>query len=173
MQIAAPCGNGASDGQSNNPRNRVCDFDCDVSGWPGFMEWSMSEFVEAKTAELTGAALDWAVAKVCGVRYINSYIVTTERNAIGEIISSSAISNYRPSTDWAHGGTLLDRYDIALNGGVAGGERVIYATLRAVDDNEPFATATGSTRLIATCRAVVSAKLGDVVRVPEGLEVVK
>ena len=42
MQIAAPCGNGASDGTSNNPRNRVCDFDCAVSCWSGFVEWCMN-----------------------------------------------------------------------------------------------------------------------------------
>ena len=42
MQIAAPCGNGASDGQGNHPRNRVCVFDCDVSCWFGFMEWCMN-----------------------------------------------------------------------------------------------------------------------------------
>lgn len=42
MQIAAPCGNGASDGPSNHPRNRVCVFDRAVSCWSGFVEWSMN-----------------------------------------------------------------------------------------------------------------------------------
>lgn len=42
MQIAARCGNGASDGPSNYPRNRVCDFDCAVSCWSGFVEWCMN-----------------------------------------------------------------------------------------------------------------------------------
>lgn len=42
MQIAAPCANGASDGPSNYPRNRVCDFDCTVHCWSSFMEWCMN-----------------------------------------------------------------------------------------------------------------------------------
>lgn len=42
MQIAERCGNGASDGTGNNPRNSVRDFDCAVSCWPGFMEWCMN-----------------------------------------------------------------------------------------------------------------------------------
>lgn len=42
MQIAAQCGNGASDGPSNHPRNRVCVFGCAVSCWSGFVEWCMN-----------------------------------------------------------------------------------------------------------------------------------
>ena len=42
MQIAAPCGNGASDGPSNHSRDRVCIFYCDVFGWSCFMEWRMN-----------------------------------------------------------------------------------------------------------------------------------
>ena len=42
MQIAALCGNGASDGQSNHPRNRFCDFDCAVYCWSGFMGWRVN-----------------------------------------------------------------------------------------------------------------------------------
>lgn len=42
MQIAAQCGNGASDGPSYYPRNRVRDFNCAVSCWSGFVEWCMN-----------------------------------------------------------------------------------------------------------------------------------
>lgn len=42
MQIAAPCGNGASDGPSNHTRYRVCDFDCAVSCWSILVEWCMN-----------------------------------------------------------------------------------------------------------------------------------
>lgn len=42
MQIAAPCGNGASDGPGNHPRNRVRVFDCAVSCWSGFVGWRVN-----------------------------------------------------------------------------------------------------------------------------------
>ena len=42
MPIAARCGNGASDGPSNYPRNRVRDFDCAVYCLFGFVEWCMN-----------------------------------------------------------------------------------------------------------------------------------
>ena len=42
MQIAARCGNGTSDVASNDPRNRVCVFDCAVSCLSGFVEWCMN-----------------------------------------------------------------------------------------------------------------------------------
>lgn len=42
MPIAAPCASGASDGASNHPRNRVCDFNCAVSCWYGIVEWCMN-----------------------------------------------------------------------------------------------------------------------------------
>lgn len=124
----------------------------------------MSQFIEVKTAELIGPALDWAMAVADdeehpqvynGVVYVNG----PKKNALA--------MEYCPSTNWAQCGPILDNYDIALNGGVVDGEQVvIYATLRAVSDDSPFATATGLTRLIASCRAVVCYKLGDVVKVP-------
>ena len=42
MHIAARCGNGASDGAGNYPRNLFCVFDSDVYCWSGFMEWRMN-----------------------------------------------------------------------------------------------------------------------------------
>lgn len=146
----------------------------------------MSKFVEVKTAELVGPALDWAVANATEAwEFAHEWFptMTLDPRFIG--IRNVAVDGcvwleprnpfrqdpqpFRPSTDWAQGGPLLDEYDIALNGGVADGERVIYATLRAVADDAPFATATGPTRLIALCRAIVAAKLGDVVQVPAEL----
>ena len=42
MQIAARCGNGASDGPGNHPRNRVRVFNCAVFCWSGFVGLSMN-----------------------------------------------------------------------------------------------------------------------------------
>jgi hypothetical protein len=51
-----------------------------------------------KTSELTGAALDWAVAKCEGV------LMRWERSTHDE-----APLEYSPSTDWAQGGPIIER----------------------------------------------------------------
>ncbi|WP_413616453.1 DUF2591 domain-containing protein [Halomonas cupida] len=148
-----------------------------------------------KTSELEGAALDCAVAESngwngriaissggiahCyipgpnvhgGKEYIRGRV---EKNLFGRVKPDSlkAIGYvYSPSTDWAQGGTLLDRYDIALNSGVdSDGKRVIYATLRSVPKDAAYACGTGETCLIAAMRAIVAAQLGDEVDVPNEL----
>lgn len=124
------------------------------------MGFCMSEFVVVKTAELDGSALDWAVAQI---EKPSNLICLNSFN--GGPRTRGNLPHY--STCWTHGGPLLDKYDIALNGGKVGGERCIYATLRAVDANSPFATSIGPTRLIAACRSVVHYKIGDLVQVPK------
>ena len=120
----------------------------------------MGRFVEVKTAELAGQALDWAVAEAEGVEYIKGYIVTTERNLIGELISSSSVSNYRPSTDWASGGPLRDKYSVSIEHGGDGEQVYAYVHGRYLDG--VFA----ETALIALCRVIATAKLGNVAQVP-------
>ena len=136
----------------------------------------MSEFVEVKTAELVGPALDWAVAMAEGWapdRPQDGQIKSEYRRlVVGRCpVWGNPHNFYSPSTEWAHGGPLLDKYDIALNGGktesVKG--RGIFATLSGVAEGEPNACAFGTTRLIALCRAIVAAKLGGVVQVPAEL----
>lgn len=136
----------------------------------------MSLFVEMKTAELIGPALDWCVCMVVdGAKYHDDYgratLVMPGAAAMMDGLKRPRYAASTPdySTDWAQGGPLIDKFDIAINGGVASGGRVIYATLRAVDDGDPFSTATGSTRLVAACRAIVRKELGDVAQVPAEL----
>jgi hypothetical protein len=97
-----------------------------------------------KTSELTGAALDWAVAK-CEVG----------AEFIGEIDDPHFYS-----TDWALGGVIIERERIELRD--AGGDGW------AADDNL-HATQYGDTPLIAAMRCYVASKLGDEVEVPEEL----
>ena len=118
----------------------------------------MSEFVEVKTAELVGPALDWAVAQTEGVAYNAKYLVQTKCNMAGHIQSVKYTANYLPSTDWAQGGPLLDKYCSALNKSDTGwwahaGDRL----------------GEGGTALVTLCRAIVAAKLGGVVQVPAEL----
>lgn len=117
----------------------------------------MNGFTEVKTAELTGAALDWAVAVAdeeehpqvySGVIYVNG----PKKNALA--------MEYCPSTNWAQGGPLRDKYDVGIEPGVPDGLPYAYVPGRDLDGSH------GETALIALCRAIVAAKMGDVVEVP-------
>ena len=112
-----------------------------------------------KTSELTGAALDWAVAKCVGLV-----------NGDGLDVDFILEMGYRPSTDWAQGGEIIEREKIG----------VWWAT-HYVDDegqesgNHWYAETAeglvrdGATPLIAAMRCYVASKLGDDVEIPEEL----
>lgn len=62
-------------------------------------------------AELTGPALDWAVAQAEGVAV---WIADGNEAQHTIRIKGDASKNYNPSTDWSQGGPLIDRHDIDL-----------------------------------------------------------
>jgi hypothetical protein len=96
-----------------------------------------------KTSELTGAALDWAVAK-----------------AIGEY-KPLPVPNY--STDWAQGGPIIDREHISI-------AYMYRGEWEAWDDKTmPPPRYRGPTPLIAAMRCYVASKLGDTVQIPQEL----
>jgi hypothetical protein len=105
-----------------------------------------------KTAELTGAALDWAVAKCEGA-------INGDDLDIGFILEGG----YSPSTDWAQGGPLIEREGMTIALDAFGWEARHYD-----GETEPW-TMTGDTPLIAAMRCYVASKLGDDVVVPEEL----
>lgn len=91
-----------------------------------------------KTDELTGAALDWAVAAI-------------EANAWGY---------FSPSTNWTHGGPIIEREKIDLKCLPTKQGGFIWRT----------ACADGPTPLIAAMRCYVASKLGDDIEIPEELK---
>lgn len=110
-----------------------------------------------KTNELTGIALDWAVAKC-----------EKKDNCWGR----SRLKPYELyrgvsySTDWAQGGPIIEREKIAVLSPMTGefwdardGKRLV----------TPFIYWRGPTPLIAAMRCYVASKLGDEVEIPEGL----
>lgn len=109
-----------------------------------------------KTTELTGAALDWAVAKCEGhkvfIKYAPVQVMYTPQNKRSWYI-------YRPSSNWAQGGSIIERemIDIVCLPTKQGGKiwRTFYAD--------------GPTPLVAAMRCFVAAKLGDNVDVPKEL----
>ena len=131
-----------------------------------------------KTSELTGAALDWAVAKCEGllepmhgepkprvVLYSDPWQRYMRLNPPPQVYYSDC---YTPSTDWAQGGPIIER------------EKVCVAWLSKQDlgmEPEHYCAAHidgiychyGQTPLIAAMRCYVASKLGDAVDVPEEL----
>ena len=113
-----------------------------------------------KTSELTGAALDWAVAKCEGVKV---------EQIMGLSLWSSA--NWkRYSTNWAQGGPIIEREEVDID--YAPTERQWYAHVFTIHDDEilqHFMTK-GPTPLIAAMRCYVASKLGDTIDIPEELK---
>jgi hypothetical protein len=122
--------------------------------------------MKIKTSELTGAALDWAVAKCEGKT------VTYYGRGLWYGIESG--HDYRwewsPSTNWAQGGPIIEREGVELQCWRAG-RRIDHwtATLpfQVNDEGDPFWD--GSTPLIAAMRCFCCSKLGDEIDIPEEL----
>jgi hypothetical protein len=114
-----------------------------------------------KTSELTGAALDWAVALIekpgiVGVR------PDGKLGAAGNLAFS-------PSTDWAQGGPIIEREIISVSHDTAGQTIEWAAWTPAPIRDEAEAFGYGPTPLIAAMRCYVASKLGDTVDVPPEL----
>ena len=102
-----------------------------------------------KVSELSGFALDWAVAKCEG-----------NPNGWCEMVISRPISYvFRPSTDWAQGGPIIEREKITIEW--TGEDWMGYIR----HDEEFF----GPTPLVVAMRCYVASKLGEEIDVPEAL----
>ena len=106
-----------------------------------------------KTSELTGAALDWAVAKCEGIEF------TYENHPHHEMF------DMHYSTDWAQGGPIIEREKIGID---CDDQGVWFASYNL--SAETAWGSTGLTPLIAAMRCYVASKLGDEVEIPEGLQ---
>lgn len=106
-----------------------------------------------KTAELTGAALDWAVSKCEGRTWIHADNFLAYYEDEGEM-------HY--STDWAQGGPIIERECIGVGFGVG-----INSDQWEAGYITP--TETGATPLIAAMRCYVASKLGDEIEIPKEL----
>ena len=104
-----------------------------------------------KIADLTGAALDWAVAKCEGV--VNG----------GDLdVGFIAERGYTPSTDWAQGGPIIERekIDVWTHAG----------KVWAASTDKGYTEYRGKTPLIAAMRCYVASKLGGEVEIPDELK---
>lgn len=104
-----------------------------------------------KTSELTGVALDWAVAKCEGDREANDPTKQDDWD----------LQPY--STDWAQGGTIIERERLTVTYNFNDYCFEAYYTGSGMNDDYER----GTTPLIAAMRCYVASKLGDEVEVPE------
>ena len=125
-----------------------------------------------KTSELSGAALDWAVAKCEGFEAFT--------DGISWIIDHAG--SYQPlpkySTNWAQGGPIIEREEIELRVIPTGRNPDNWQGANDFDAWEAnvcppdvdYVRAFGPTPLIAAMRCFVESKLGDEIELPEELK---
>jgi hypothetical protein len=124
-----------------------------------------------KTAELTGALLDYWVAKAEGASVDQKW----PRPVLCNFADywerfpnmQSSTDDYEPSTNWDHGGPIIDRERIRLLPSLVDGTwRASYSRIHTPVILEPECVA--DTALIAAMRAYVASKFGD--EVPDELQ---
>ncbi|MBK0059652.1 DUF2591 family protein [Pseudomonas sp. S44] len=129
----------------------------------------MTDLIEVRVSNLAGAALDWAVAIADGFGSdpeCRTTIWRTRTDPTSVSIRGAAEGfGYRPSSNWEHGGPLIDKHrgsvhsypgmvgDAGHSGGPEGAGIWCY----------------GPTALVAFCRGFVRYKLGEFVQVPKEL----
>ena len=114
--------------------------------------------MKIKTIELEGAALDWAVWEAI------SHLPPEKSLAPGCDVNSKDFF-WNPSSNWFQLGPLAEKYVLTINNAGASGFSKHALWHVAVFDKR----AHGPTISVAICRAIVFAKIGDTVDVPEEL----
>ena len=118
-------------------------------------------------SELTGAALDWAVAKCEYPELIWGETIGLSAHAQDLIVIPQFKDHkcwWRPSTNWTQGGPIIEREGITVSKTRHG---FWESHLRTYDERESYQT--GPTPLIAAMRCYVASKLGDTVEIPKEL----
>jgi len=132
----------------------------------------MTDFIEVKTADLVGVALDWAVAQA---EKVEGLVIRRGKPAFEMEFDPEASAhefclkeykcwlNYSPSTDWSQGGPLIEKHQVCT--GWAGDKPLAFTRNTKYSDGVTVAP----TLLVAACRAIVASVLGETVSVPKEL----
>lgn len=128
----------------------------------------MTDLIEVKTADLQGEALGWAVGKAEGLdvllappQYGNPWRVFARYQAT----ATEHTKRHNPWQDWALGEPLIEKNMVSLHCPQSTDD--VWAGWVITDKGE-FCQG-GDSALIASCRSIVAAKLGDTVQVPKEL----
>lgn len=121
--------------------------------------------MKVKTKDLKGAALDWAVAKCEDA--LGYYVQPNEKRGTTKWEVLPCTRRY--STNWIHGGPIIDREKIAIRPHLHDTQH--WSADKPLTDfsGRLSSFSTGDTALIAAMRCYVSKKLGETVDIPKEL----
>ena len=111
--------------------------------------------MKMKTSELTGAALDWAVAK-CEAP-VGGYKAWVQAD-----LDKGLLHGMRYSSDWLWGGPIIEREYIQLT--------IDLGWIATRKEGPAVSEEHGPTPLIAAMRCYVASRLGDEIELPEELK---
>jgi len=126
---------------------------------------------EMKTADLIGPALDWAVADVIGA-YRGMHEICENGDPWPAWIFPNGVpfkattGEFKPSSDWSHGGPLIAEYRVSLEDIGIGWIATPRCCTSAAGSMTPQAS---DSLLVAACRAIVCAGIGDTAQIPDDL----
>lgn len=130
--------------------------------------------MKINASELIGPALDWAVAKCEGATEGYNSLGVFLWDGIPCINAYGHDVDFTPSTNWSHGGPIIEREGISVAfvlGWVSHPMGPWRATPRLSEQYNYYTlgAAQCETPLIAAMRCYVASKLGDEVEIPEEL----
>jgi hypothetical protein len=126
-----------------------------------------------KTSELTGAALDWAVAKCEGPN--SAAACYYDEAGLPMRLDEAQHMEWQPSTNWAQGGPIIEREGIdvhRVNAEMWSAKLWVNNSGMTKNPAQWFKhniQTDGPTPLIAAMRCYCCAKLGDEIDIPEEL----
>lgn len=121
----------------------------------------MANTILVKTAELSGNALDWAVAKAAGLTEKDNGL---RYDQLGRpTVGGEFAVPYKPSKNWCQSGSLIEKHNVWI--GAPSKERPYWSAVIDFDDDESEA----ESPMVAVCRALVVKVFGDEVHVPAQL----
>ena len=126
--------------------------------------------MKVKTQDLTGPALDWAVAKAEDNEDCRDPYVTRTRDGMETYVKVTTFSGYEadwePSADWSQAGPIIEREKITLDYDFDGQGLSLWTARKYAFDGTLLWAEFGDSPLIAAMRCFVQSRLGDKVEIP-------
>jgi hypothetical protein len=123
--------------------------------------------MKIRTAELTGPALDWAVAKCEGP---NSEAACYYIDDLPVYLDEAPIQEWKPATNWAQGGPIIEREIHSITDTTMRSDMSFAWEAKIHVGAGLCVRMYGPTPLIAAMRCFVASKMGDTIDIPEELK---